>query len=187
MARLAWVRSRLTYANSLATIALFSALGGGAYAAVAVPANSVSARQLAFPLGMKTALGSETRLQVFFCPPGSHCRHNEFRSIVSLRVSLKKPTRLLVLGQTQARENRSPSHGQTMLGLGVSRNGTPLRGESYELSTRNTTFTFYETIRVRAGHHTLGLDVITESSSGPSRTAQFTDPQITVIALPGLH
>lgn len=39
-------RSSLTYANVVATLALFVALGGGAYAAAALPAGSVGTRQL---------------------------------------------------------------------------------------------------------------------------------------------
>lgn len=37
---------RLNYANVMATIAVFIALGGGAYAALRVPANSVGTKQL---------------------------------------------------------------------------------------------------------------------------------------------
>jgi hypothetical protein len=40
------VRSSLTYANVMATVAVFLALGGGAYAAVKLPRNSVGASQL---------------------------------------------------------------------------------------------------------------------------------------------
>lgn len=39
-------RPRLTYANVVATIALFCALGGGAYAATQLPKNSVGTKQL---------------------------------------------------------------------------------------------------------------------------------------------
>lgn len=39
-------RPRLTYANVVATIALFCALGGGAYAAATLPKNSVGPKQL---------------------------------------------------------------------------------------------------------------------------------------------
>jgi hypothetical protein len=39
-------RSHVTYANVTATLALFIALGGGAYAATALPANSVGPKQL---------------------------------------------------------------------------------------------------------------------------------------------
>jgi hypothetical protein len=40
------LRGRFTYANVIATVALFCALGGGAYAAMRLPANSVGKRQL---------------------------------------------------------------------------------------------------------------------------------------------
>jgi hypothetical protein len=40
------LRSHFTYANVVATLALFVALGGGAYAAVKLPANSVTTRQV---------------------------------------------------------------------------------------------------------------------------------------------
>jgi hypothetical protein len=40
------IRAQLTYANVMATIAVFLALGGGAYAAINLPAKSVGAKQL---------------------------------------------------------------------------------------------------------------------------------------------
>jgi hypothetical protein len=40
------IRGKLTYANAMATFALFIALGGASYAAVKLPKNSVGARQL---------------------------------------------------------------------------------------------------------------------------------------------
>ena len=40
------VRSQLTYANVMATVAVFVALGGSAYAAASLPRNSVGPRQL---------------------------------------------------------------------------------------------------------------------------------------------
>jgi hypothetical protein len=43
---LARLRSCLSYANVMATIAVFVALGGGAYAAFTLPAKSVGSRQL---------------------------------------------------------------------------------------------------------------------------------------------
>jgi putative transposon-encoded protein len=43
---LAKVRSRLTYANVLATVALFVALGGTGYAVISLPKNSVGKRQI---------------------------------------------------------------------------------------------------------------------------------------------
>jgi hypothetical protein len=43
---LARVRARLTYANTMSTLAVFIALGGGAYAATSLPRNSVGPAQL---------------------------------------------------------------------------------------------------------------------------------------------
>jgi hypothetical protein len=40
------LRSRLTYANIVGSVALFVALGGGAYAATKLPAGSVGAKQI---------------------------------------------------------------------------------------------------------------------------------------------
>ena len=44
---LAKLRSRLTYANVMATMAVFIALGGTGYAAITLPKNSVRAKQIA--------------------------------------------------------------------------------------------------------------------------------------------
>ena len=43
---LRWIRRRLTYANVIATLALFLALNVGAYAAIKIPPNSVGPAQL---------------------------------------------------------------------------------------------------------------------------------------------
>src|SRR4051812_32795486 len=40
------IRSRLTYANVMATVAVFIALGGGAYAVATAPKNSVVSRSI---------------------------------------------------------------------------------------------------------------------------------------------
>lgn len=43
---LAWLRTRATYANVVSTLCLFMVLGGGAYAATQLPADSVGTKQL---------------------------------------------------------------------------------------------------------------------------------------------
>ena len=55
--RLRSVTDHLTYVNVAATIALFVSLGGVSYAAVAIPAHSVGARQLRPGAVTTTALG----------------------------------------------------------------------------------------------------------------------------------
>jgi hypothetical protein len=61
---------KLTYANVVATVAVFLALGGGAYAAFRLPANSVSTRQIKnrAVTGRKLAHGAVTGSKV---APGS--------------------------------------------------------------------------------------------------------------------
>lgn len=61
-----YVTDRLTYANVVATLSLFIALGGASYAAIVLPANSVGPRQLqtgavhpralSFPLGATSVI-----------------------------------------------------------------------------------------------------------------------------------
>ena len=41
-----WIRRRLTYANVIATLALFLALNVGAYAAFKIPPNSIGSAEL---------------------------------------------------------------------------------------------------------------------------------------------
>jgi Collagen triple helix repeat (20 copies) len=62
VAVLARLRSKLTYANVIASIALFVALGGVSWAAVTLPANSVGKRQLkrSAVTSVKVANGSLT-------------------------------------------------------------------------------------------------------------------------------
>jgi hypothetical protein len=66
VARIRRLADRLTYANVVATMALFISLGGASYAAVVLPANSVGTRQLragavdpralSFPLGVSSVV-----------------------------------------------------------------------------------------------------------------------------------
>jgi hypothetical protein len=57
------VRDHLSYANVMATLAVFIALGGGAYAAIHLPKNSIGAKQLRknSVTGTKVKNGSLTR------------------------------------------------------------------------------------------------------------------------------
>jgi hypothetical protein len=67
---MAAIRKRLSYANVMATVAVFISLGGGALAALRLPPNSVGARQLkkGAVTGGKVKDGSLTGLDI---KPGS--------------------------------------------------------------------------------------------------------------------
>lgn len=178
---------RLTYANVAATVALFVALGGASYAAVAIPANSVGSRELAFPLGLKSAEKPRAELPVYVCPPGAHCPKFFLRPLLSLHVSLKKSSRLLVMGQSDVKTSASPKSGNTALDMALVLDHRTLRTQHYRLSTTSTAVTFYAIVSGSPGPHNVSLEALARSRSGPSRSADFGHPDITVTALPPLH
>jgi hypothetical protein len=59
-----FVRKRLTYANFIATVALFLALGGAAYAATQLPKNSVGTNQLRKGAVTAAKIARKTRKQL---------------------------------------------------------------------------------------------------------------------------
>jgi hypothetical protein len=61
---LAKLRSRLTYANVMATAAVFIALGGTGYAAITLPKNSVKAKQIA-PRAVQSSEAANLTLRDF--------------------------------------------------------------------------------------------------------------------------
>ncbi len=67
---MATIRKHLSYANAMATLAVFISLGGGAIAALRIPANSVGTRQLQrnAVTGVKVKPGSLTGANI---KPGS--------------------------------------------------------------------------------------------------------------------
>jgi hypothetical protein len=107
--RFSKLRSRLTYANAMSTIALFLALGGGAYA-VSVPKNSVGATQLKrsavttakvknrslllddFKAG-QLVLGTAARADDLDPPPKA-----SGTTVTSMSLRTKSPGRIFVLG-----------------------------------------------------------------------------------------
>lgn len=178
---------RLTYANVVATVALFVALGGASYAAVAIPANSVNNRKLSFPLGLKSAEKSQAKLPVYICPVGAHCPKLFLRPLLSLHVSLKKSSRLLVLAQSAIKDTASPKSGNTAAGIALELDHRPFQTERYRLSTTNTPVGFYGIVSARPGAHNVSLEALSRSRLGPSRSTRFDHPDITVIALPPLQ
>jgi len=53
-----WIRSHLTYANVMATLAVFLVLGGGAYAAFHLPKNSVRSKNIVNGQAKRPDLGA---------------------------------------------------------------------------------------------------------------------------------
>ena len=142
---------------------------------------------MAFPLGLKSRAGANTSISVPApCPPRAPCPAAPPKTLASLHVSLKKSSRLLVLGQTGVDEDASPKHGHTTLDIGV-RCDCGGGGEQYALSTKLTTVTFSQVLSARPGRYEIRLVADARSGFGHARRAHFYDPQITVIALPPLR
>jgi len=182
VARPANVSARLTYGNVVATLALFVALGGASYAAIALPANSVGTRQLAFPIGLKSLTGPNTTVPVQVCPAGASCPSPVFKTLESVQVSLKRSSEVLVLGSAVFVDGSSAKK-PTIVSVGIEANRN-IPGESYQAggqTTRTWRIVFFS-----AGHHTARLVAGAQSESGPARGVNVYNPQITVIALPRL-
>lgn len=141
---------RLTYANIMATVALFVSLGGASYAAFSLPAHSVGARQLqhgavmlgdlGFPLGAvsvtdstplslpKTACNSPLRsgeASDLVCPPPA------FGGLVNppqLRVHTRSPGQLLVSGLAELEDQgAADTHAKVRYALELDRRQISVR------------------------------------------------------------
>jgi hypothetical protein len=188
MGRLAAIRDRLTYANVVATIALFVALGGASYAAVALPANSVGSGQLSFPIGLTSRIGQARPVRVSICPPGVPCPGPLATKLATVHVSLKKASRLLVVGEAEVEQGRSAKPGSTELDIGEEYHGGGYQlGWHYTLRERSTPINFADMLSAHAGRQAISLVADLQSGTGPrGRTVSFINPQIAVIVLPPL-
>lgn len=186
MGRLAAVRNRLTYANVVATVALFAALGGASYAAVAVPDNSVGPHQLSFPIGMSSRTGPVATVHVYICPAGESCPGPDVTALASVKVALKKASKLLVIGEAEVVQNRRAKHGSTMLDIGEEFHRSADLGWHYTLRSGSTAVHFSDVLSARPGRQAISVVADLQSDSGPPRSASFINPQIIVIALPAL-
>jgi len=183
--RLDEIRKRLTYGNVVATLALFVALGGASYATVALPSNSVGTRQLAFPLGLKSSTGPGTSTSVQVCGAGIPCPPPPLTTLATVRVSLKRSSRLLVVGLAEE-DSSHKSRATTQLEMGVEFD----RGanmEQFQARLAPETVSFSRIVSARAGRHTISLVADAQSDSGPAHKVEFFHPQITVIGLPPLR
>jgi hypothetical protein len=104
MARL---RANLTYANVMATVAVFLALGGGAYAAIQLPRNSVKAKQIATgavrsgEVKNRSLRRADFRLgSLLVGPQGALRGRRERRGSRGRPASLVRPTSRVVSGQS---------------------------------------------------------------------------------------
>lgn len=181
---------RLTYANIVATIALFVGLGGASYAAITLPAGSVGAKQLranavglgdlSFPLGAagiddskvedltKGVCNSPLRLAGNAVPP---C----FRSLPGgptpgreVHVLFRSPGRLLISAVVSLKNEGAPqTTAHITLGLNVDRKRVTA-SEITSAGGQATQVPVQALVDVPAGVYTAGLAVSAQyDSNGP--------------------
>ena len=124
--------SHLSYANVTATLALFVALGGGAYAAATLPRDSVGTAQLrtaavtlpklGVSLGSAGSSANAVNLPTAYCPPGAPCAVLSPTPVLSVTLRLGRRANVLLVGLVQAYAGTSP--GTLTVGL-TAQAGTP--------------------------------------------------------------
>jgi hypothetical protein len=149
---------RLSYANVVATLALFIALGGATYAAVELPANSVGVRQIAFPIGGQTATGAGGRLTVTGCSGNIPCPAPIPTSLARVTVHLRAPTKLLILGSAQFEVAAPSSTSPTVqVDFGDEFNNTISLPEHPIVGASSQTLNLTDVVAATAGTHTIRL------------------------------
>jgi hypothetical protein len=152
--------SRLTYANVMATIAVFIALGGSSYAVIKLPRNSVGSAQI-----KRGAVGpSEVRASAV----GSRQVRRE-----SLRLSdLSKRTRASLRGKSGVQGPLGPAGAPAVkFFAAVSANGQPARGNATTFAhsavgSGSYTIGFAQNVSACAYAATLGTTDATNAPAG---------------------
>jgi len=188
------MKPSLTYANIIATLALFVSLGGASYAATTLAPSSVGTLQLrpgavtgsklAFPLGIATREASgPVTLSAGFCPPQEPCPAPVATRLTSTTVTLSKSSDVLLLGTGEFNLLTSSS-GAAHVDLGLM-SGSSSRGQAAQEvdSTSGTTLSVERVVSSRAGRQTFSLTAIVGGVSGVTSVAGG-GFQITAIVLP---
>jgi hypothetical protein len=188
----AGMRSKLTYSNIVATVALFLALGGVSYAAVTLAPNSVGTSQLrsgsvtgsklAFPLGIATSEDAgPVTLSTSSCSPQTACPAVANASpLTSASLNLTKASRVLLIGSGEFNLSSPNAAASVRLGLQAGPTSLPT-GFQPVTSTSATTVSVQRVVSLPAGSQTVSL---TAEASGTSISGEHL--QVTAIVLPGM-
>lgn len=179
---------RLSYANVVATLALFIALGGASYAAVELPANSVGVRQIAFPIGGRAATGVGGRLSVAECSANIPCPGQSPTSLATVTIHLRAPTDLLILGSAQFEVAAPSSSSPTVqVDFGDEFKNTISLPEHPIVGASSQTLNLTDVVAANAGTHTIRLMADAQPNTGSPRFVTVFNPLIDVVALPRLR
>ena len=204
------IAGRLSYANVVATLALFVALGGASYAAIVLPANSVGTKQLrpgavtraalGFPLGVESVTDdSAQRLYKSFCnspnPPGIHIEGICARPLLShvqtpgrqVQMSLHAPGRLLI-SAIAGLHSEGPADATVNVAISLIVDGRPVHPSEVQLTGDQILQQPLQLlVSVGPGKHTVGVSVgSVRYSSYLSADVLVKPVSLIVSALPGL-
>ena len=195
------ISDRLSYANVVASLALFIALGGASYAAVSLPrasvgtaqlrARSVTPPKLAFPLGIATGEAAGTRsvgeqLSPSCFGPTAVCSPPPPRPdvIVTVALSLAEPSQVLLLGSADFSEPGKPSGATDELAVNLGLDNGSFLGEGQVALSEADGFSaplfIQQTVKAPAGKDRFVLSV----SGYVSRSVTTYGAHIVAIALP---
>jgi hypothetical protein len=199
---------RPTYANVVATLALFISLGGVSYAALTLPANSVGSRQLrggavvAGKLGFPFGIASDRTFNKGVGTGAPSCRGPipcaipppPAMPLLSVDLNLRAPTHVLLLARVEIAPGEpanNPPSGEQNLTLTVTPESVGHRIETFEGTATgeaaldeadrfSTSVSLQDTIWTGAGRRRFTL-----TTSGYVSTALVaTDAELVAIPLP---
>jgi hypothetical protein len=195
------IGARLSYANVVATLALFVALGGVSYAALTLPRDSVGSPQLrngavtlsklGFPLGMATGtrpgpVGIGTPAPVCGNVPGPRCSVPPLTPLMfaSLALNLSRPAQVLLFASAALEQPGSAGGAPDSIDLGISTDESGVDGQQTgNLDAANsfsTTVRFQSVVTLAAGHHRVGLT----ATGYVSRPTYASGGQLVAIVMP---
>lgn len=194
------MRQRLSYANVVATLALFVSLGGASYAALAPPRDSVGPAQLragavrARALGVAAGTASVSdqtgHRYVDFrrnCRPGADgivppCAPRPYAPITRLRLRTRAAGTLLVSALTSMTDI-GPASDSARVNLTATVDGKQLPGQSSQdvPAGRTVEAPYQSSVRVPAGRHEVALLIVPSNFAGELRVEPVT---LSAVSLP---
>jgi hypothetical protein len=204
-----WLRvisNRLTYANVVATLALFIALGGASYASLVLPAGSVGRAQLRAGSVTPPALGFPLGAQAFNdtspvalvrggcnggepVPPGQPrppCKPSRLTGSTLGDVTLRRPGELLVSGVVDVRNEATPGTSATVrLGVLIEPNSERQRildPSSVVLDGgQGEQVPMQGLVTLSSGRHAVGLGEDVEYHGGSAGSGEVILPEASII------
>ena len=190
MQRFRRLNHRLSYANVVATLALFISLGGASYAIVTLPAHSVGTIQLqagavttsklAFPLGFTSTMSRPTTLTASTIECVRAPCPQSYQVIASIPIVVKKPAYAYVeaTGSFDVTEPGKETSIVVSVGYGSGAQPTIVNAAS-----GGTPFTVTNTVKLTPGSQLLDLRA---QQSGRPTTVLVRGVKMAVIVLPRL-